>query len=672
MSASFAAAGIGAASFGAVAVSSLGDIFEASKEVEKIEEKLAKADSAKEKIAAQKELAALYADMSTAQQGALKDLQKFKDFWSGFTKKFEEPVFKSFSAGLQITQKILNGLEPTIKKVSGVVVELMQGFNKSIDGGGLKDFFTWLETYAAKSLKNLLTITGNTFAAVFNLFRAFAPLGSSIENGLVGMTQRFKQWSASLSGSKGFQSFIEYAKTNGPVLLDILGNVWSVVVDVVKALAPLGSTLLNVFNKLTSVLAELTPWFGVLTDKVAEFASNILGKLGPAQEVINGISSAFKAISEIFKNGLKGYGGARNLLEEAGFSENQIQQVIRFSYALKGAFDKVKSVFSGIGTLVTGGGSLNLMTALGFSPEMAAKVDEQINGIVTKISEFITNVKTKFGEVGAYISEKITQLAPTFETLKEAFSTAWNTVVSILTNAWIIIESILSTLWNWIQIIGDVAVIVFNNIISPAISFLVQLFSTLWAIAQPILAGLAIAFETLSAVIKWLWDNILAPLVDFITTAVKNAFDIFSGALETVQGWFETLSGWISTAYGYVKDFIDYIGKVKLPDWLTGGISTGVKFVGNLIGVGGDKGGNPKSHYSGLDSVPYDGYTARLHKSEKVLTAREAKEYDEGLSGGGITIAKLADQIIVREDADIEDIAYKLARMIERERSQVS
>jgi len=578
LSASFAAASLGAAAFGAVAVSSLGDIFEASKEVEKIEEKLAKADSAKEKIAVQKELASLYADMSTAQQGALKDLQSFKEFWAGFTKQFEAPVFKSFSAGLQVTQKVLKGLEPTIKNVSDVVVDLMQGFNKSIDSGGLKDFFAWLETYAAKSLKNLLTITGNTFAAVFNLFRAFAPLGSSIENGLVGMTQKFKQWSASLSGSKGFQSFIEYAKTNGPVLLDILGNIWSVVVDVVKALAPLGAVLLNVFNKLTSVLAELTPWFGVLTDKVAEFASNILSKLGPAQEVIGGIVSKVKTLWSAFKTG----------------------------------------------------GTSGLISAL-FPPDIATKINAVIDGIKAKVSRLMTafksggfggvfneifgegsfeTLKSKFEEVKSYITEKITQFAPIFEQLKTAFSTAWTTIGNILTNAWLIIEPILSSLWNYIQIVGDVVMIIFNNVIAPAISFLIQLFSTLWSIAQPILTALAIGFEALSTVIKWLWDNILAPFVDFILTAVKNAFDNFSGALAEVQGWFETLGGWVNTAYGYVKDFIGYISNVKLPDWVTNGISTGVSFVGNLIGAGGgkDKKGGKKSHYSGLDSVPYDGY----------------------------------------------------------------
>lgn len=65
-----------------------------------------------------------------------------------------------------------------------------------------------------------------------------------------------------------------------------------------------------------------------------------------------------------------------------------------------------------------------------------------------------------------------------------------------------------------------------------------------------------------------------------------------------------------------------------------------------------------KSHASGLERVPYNGYQATLHKDEKVLTPEEAKAQRNGASG--ITIAKLADQIVVREDADIDKIAEAL------------
>lgn len=71
-----------------------------------------------------------------------------------------------------------------------------------------------------------------------------------------------------------------------------------------------------------------------------------------------------------------------------------------------------------------------------------------------------------------------------------------------------------------------------------------------------------------------------------------------------------------------------------------------------------------RKHATGLKRVPYDGYVAELHEGESVLTRVEADK--EG--GGSVTIAKLADQIVVREEADIDKIARALVRNMQNMR----
>lgn len=71
------------------------------------------------------------------------------------------------------------------------------------------------------------------------------------------------------------------------------------------------------------------------------------------------------------------------------------------------------------------------------------------------------------------------------------------------------------------------------------------------------------------------------------------------------------------------------------------------------------------SHATGLQRVPYDGYIAELHEGERVLSKAEAN----GRGGESIVIPKLADQIIVREEADIDKFAQMLVTKLQTARA---
>lgn len=62
----------------------------------------------------------------------------------------------------------------------------------------------------------------------------------------------------------------------------------------------------------------------------------------------------------------------------------------------------------------------------------------------------------------------------------------------------------------------------------------------------------------------------------------------------------------------------------------------------------------------GLDRVPYDNYPAILHQGERVLTANQARQMDNGAGASNITINM--GSVTIREDADIDRIAAALAQ----------
>jgi len=72
--------------------------------------------------------------------------------------------------------------------------------------------------------------------------------------------------------------------------------------------------------------------------------------------------------------------------------------------------------------------------------------------------------------------------------------------------------------------------------------------------------------------------------------------------------------------------------------------------------------GQPHSHSGGLDRVPYDGYYAKLHKGEQVLSAEERQNYSPREK-----TYDFSDQPIILDGSsgDPEEIADQFLRIME-------
>lgn len=508
LGASFAAAGVGAVAYGVVATSALTKVFDASEELGKIQEKIDQADTVKERIAAQKELAALYKGMSKAQRGALTDLQEFKGFWGGFTKQFENPIFQAFSEGLNATQTILTKMAPTISSVSGAVVGLMKNLNKSLEGSAATKFFTWLETNAARSLTSFAQVATNTFSGVISLLQAFQPLGVSMETSLVSLTQKFKEWAASLSGTQGFKDFVAYVQANGPTLWNTLTNIGKTLVNVGVALAPLGQAVVTVADNLAGFLEKVTSVKDVVIVATTAFIA---------------YKASVVALTAI---------GAIVTLMRSYQAVAATMTVTQWALNTAMAANPIGLVAAAIAGLVAAGVLLyrNWDTVKAKAQQLWSK----FGSLITKILAFS-------GPIGALIAAGI-KLCGNWDTIKSKGTAAFNAI---------------------------------GNVIDK----------------------------------------------------VKGRFHAFTSAVSSFK-----------------------MPSFKMPS------------IGDAKAGMGPSKKSGKKHYHGLSRVPYNGYQATLHKNERVLTAKENRQYAKG--SGGINIAKLADSIVVREEADIDKFASALARKI--------
>lgn len=342
-----------------------------------------------------------------------------------------------------------------------------------------------------------------------------------------------------------------------------------------------------------------------------------------------------------------------------------------FRGAIDGIVGKVKTLMSAFKTGGTGG----LINAL-FPPDIAAKVNSAVDGIKTKISGLMSAFKEGGfrGVLETLISpEAIDAIMARFATLKEQFISVFSSiagyVLPVIQAFWTAAQPILGALWNALKIVADVAMLAWNNILAPAITFVMKAFTMLWAVVGPIMELLGSAIGAAFAVLRLVWDTIVGPFVAFLSGVFTQAFGMATEVVKALTPVFQTLGSWISTAAGYLKSFADILGKIKVPDWI-GKIGSGaVSWAKKLIPGGGND--NAKSHYHGISNVPYDGYSARLHKGERVLTAQENKEQAQGGGGPGGGVVITGNNFTVREDADVQRIAYELAKLIEKEKLQV-
>lgn len=166
--------------------------------------------------------------------------------------------------------------------------------------------------------------------------------------------------------------------------------------------------------------------------------------------------------------------------------------------------------------------------------------------------------------------------------------------------------------------------------------------------------GIGVAIDGITLIIQGISDTVQS-VVDFVTAiangdwaaawdALKN---VAKGALEMITGALETVIGTLTGLVGAIGGTVDKVGS-----FVTGKGSSGGDLPHNAAGTpnwsGGwthvnEKGGEIMNLPNGTQIIPHD-----ASRNTPV--------------GGGISIAKLADTIVVREDADIDRIAEAIAR----------
>ena len=531
----FGVASAGVVAFGAMGISALTMLadgtLEATKETERYEASLDSLKSAWAGLIKQNQ-AQIFNTLANAIDTAKVALSGLTPFINGVSQGMEQASAKMLdwarnsqvaqrffemmgTTGVRIFNNMLNaagsfgsGLISVLTQIAPLAEWVSQGFKKmgqafnewaqSVEGqNAIKSFIE----YTKQNLPLIGQIFGSTFKGIFNLMKAFAPNTHLVLQGLADMANQFEQWSATIAESDGFKKFIEYVQENGPKLIQLLGNIINIIINVATAMAPFAAAVLDVAIAMTDFIEKLTeahPAIGIMLGLIATLAGIFMTLGPPIMGAIDFIGKFVRVLT-----------GAGTVME---------------------AFGAIGSAISGILDTV----------ALAFM---------YLNAPILIVIAAVTAV------IGVLV-----WLWNTNESVRNALTNAWDVISTTIGGAiqsvidWFIqlYDNIMQTIEPLIPIFqqfGDFINQILGVVVVQAINFLVEAFKGLWL-------AVSVIFTAIGAIVS----SVIQIIVGLFTAFIQLITGDFSGALQTLQNTFtnvlNTIWGAVQSIFSQISNFI--------------------------------------------------------------------------------------------------------------------
>ncbi|WP_306431289.1 peptidoglycan DD-metalloendopeptidase family protein [Staphylococcus hyicus] len=512
--------------------------------------------------------------------------------------------------------------------------------NSSQAQKGIEDFINYSKT----NLPTLGSIFGNTFLGIIELFKAFSGQTEWALGGLDNLTQRFRNWAETLDETQSFKDFISYTRANAPVVGQFIGNLVSVLVEFIRAAAPVGEIVLKISTAFLGWIAYMM--------KTHPFIAQTIGGLVA-------MSGALKLITIFLGLFLSPLGRLKNfLMLFIGVLGKSTLAAKLFGLALRFMTGPIGIAITVIGALV---GALiyfykNNETFRNFVNNAWNSIKNTAVMVFGFLRNFIINVWNgiKTGVLTIF-NLWLTGVRFYLNLIRTVFTFVWNGIKNFVVGAAVAIYNgvrmrfnqlsaairfIISTLrnflitaWSYIKnaVVGFV-VSLYNNVrmrfnqLSSSIRFIITslrnfLFmiwnfirTTIVRIATSLFNGVKYRFNQLSAIVRqiianlksWLtstWNTIksnVTGIVSRLWTSVRNTFNRFSAVTKEI---FRNLGGKIRSIWNGIKDaVVDTVGRLwsnvkRTFNNMKNGISTVTDKIKGLIG------GLTKSIKGGINAI---------------------------------------------------------------------
>lgn len=390
---------------------------------------------------------------------------------------------------------------------------------------------------------------------------------------------------------------------------------------------------------------------GKLKSNVTDFGLTVLEQLKPAFESIITLIDKTAPVFEQFGGAVAdGIGKGITFLTAA------IPRAVTALSALSAGFAPMLPQLAAFGTAV--GASFQtvataaapvLQTVLSTAQSVLPAVLPALQAVVTGLGGMLAQSAPLFGGWVQGIGTVISTLAPIFTKIFGSISDKVGNVAGFISDnmSWIqsaiqtampIVSSVLSTAWGVVSPILDIACNVFKilfGVVQQVFPGIQTTITTVWNILKPIVEGIGALLEGMASGLGWLAD----------------VFTGNGGSGRPVAGSGAAVSSYAAGG-GASKHAVSGAGSAA-SSYAAGGAP------GNANGTNSWRGGVTWVGERGPELM-------EVPQGARILPSKESLRYSSGEMARSIsiTLAKLADTIIVREDADIDKIGKAVAAEI--------
>ena len=528
----FSIAGAGAFAFGGMAISALKMLkdgtLQATAETRRYQASLDQVKSTWESIIKQNQ-AQIFNTLANGLNTVNVALSRMKPFLAGVSKGMEQAsksVLK-WAENSQTASKFFNMMNTTGVKTFNTLLSAAGRFGdglvnvftqlgplflwvaQGLDSLG-KKFQNWANSvagqnaikafieYTKTNLPKIGQIFGNVFAGIGNLMVVFAQNSAGIFDWLVKMTGKFREWSEQVGKSEGFKKFVQYVQQNGPVIMQLIGNIVRALVAFGTAMAPIASVILRVVTAFAGFIAKLFETHPAVAKMVGIgmiLAGIMWALLAPIIAVSTFISSGFVAALIQAVGHIGRFLGAGRIL----------QGILNI---LRGAFSLLVSPIANIGRLLPLLGTA--FSALTGPVGIIIGVILALVGVIVYLWK--TNEDFRNMIIGAWNG------------IKDAVSGAISSIVGWFTQLWASIQQTLQPIMPLLQQLGQLFMEVLGGLVMGAIQLVIGAFQSLWL-------AVSVIFTAIGAIVS----SVVQLLVGLFTAFIQLLTGDFSGAWLTLQ-----------------------------------------------------------------------------------------------------------------------------------------